>query len=38
VPLELGAEALEQGLARTLDELGVVTVPRNWLEVVAVAS
>lgn len=38
VPLPLGAEALEAGLRQTLDELGVATVPRNWLEVVAVAA
>lgn len=38
VPLPAGAEALEHGLARTMDELGVTSVPRNWLEVVAVAA
>jgi ubiquinone/menaquinone biosynthesis C-methylase UbiE len=37
VPLEEGSEALQIGLARTLDELKVDSVPRNWLEVVAEA-
>lgn len=38
VPLEQGSEALEHGLARTLDEMGVATWPRNWLECVARAA
>jgi ubiquinone/menaquinone biosynthesis C-methylase UbiE len=38
VPLEEGSAALQVGLARTLDELKVETVPRNWLEVVAEAE
>ncbi|HXF96779.1 MAG TPA: class I SAM-dependent methyltransferase [Gemmatimonadales bacterium] len=38
VPLELGAQALDQGLDRTLDELGITAVPRTWLEVVAEAA
>jgi len=38
VPLEQGAEALREGLRRALDETGFTTVPRNWLECVAVAS
>jgi hypothetical protein len=37
VPLEEGSEALQKGLARTLDELQVSEVPRYWLEVVAEA-
>ena len=37
VPLEEGARALEIGLERTMDELKVESVPRNWLEVVAEA-
>ena len=37
VPLEEGARALEVGLERTMDELKVDSVPRNWLEVVAEA-
>lgn len=37
VPLEEGSEALQTGLARTLDELKVDVVPRHWLEVVAEA-
>lgn len=36
-PLEEGAKALEVGLERTMDELKVESVPRNWLEVVAEA-
>lgn len=36
-PLEEGSEALQKGLARTLDELQVSEVPRYWLEVVAEA-
>ncbi|HEV2670325.1 MAG TPA: class I SAM-dependent methyltransferase [Gemmatimonadales bacterium] len=36
-PLEEGSEALQTGLARTLDELKVTEVPRYWLEVVAEA-
>jgi SAM-dependent methyltransferase len=35
VPLELGAEALDAGLSRTMEETGLDSVPRNWLEVVA---
>jgi ubiquinone/menaquinone biosynthesis C-methylase UbiE len=38
VPLEQGADALKEGLRRALDETGFETVPRNWLECVAVAS
>jgi ubiquinone/menaquinone biosynthesis C-methylase UbiE len=38
VPLEEGSEALQTGLARTLDELKVDSVPRHWLEVVAEAE
>jgi len=38
VPLEQGADALKEGLRRALDETGFSTVPRNWLECVAVAS
>src|SRR3989442_12075000 len=38
VPLEQGAEALHEGLGRALAETGLNTVPRNWLECVAVAS
>ena len=37
VPLEQGAEALREGLRRALEETGLSTVPRNWLECVAVA-
>ena len=36
-PLEEGSEALQIGLARTMDELKVDSVPRHWLEVVAEA-
>jgi ubiquinone/menaquinone biosynthesis C-methylase UbiE len=38
VPLEEGAQALELGLTRTMDELGVSTVPRFWMEAVATAA
>lgn len=38
VPLAEGAAALEEGLRRTLTELGVSSCPRNWLECVAVAA
>lgn len=38
VPLEAGAEALREGLQRTLGELGVSSVPRNWLSCVAEAA
>jgi len=38
VPLEEGSWALQQGLARTMDELKVSSVPRNWLECVAEAD
>lgn len=38
VPLEAGAEALQEGLRRTMEETGVSTVPRNWLEFVAEAA
>ena len=37
VPLEVGSEALQIGLERTLDELKINSVQRNWLEVVAEA-
>ena len=37
-PLEEGSEALQTGLARTMDELKVNSVPRHWLEVVAEAE
>jgi SAM-dependent methyltransferase len=37
VPLEEGSEALRVGLERTMEELKVEKVPRNWLEVVAEA-
>jgi len=37
VPLEEGSAALQTGLERTMDELKVESVPRNWLEVVAEA-
>jgi SAM-dependent methyltransferase len=37
VPLEQGLSALHAGLDRTLDELKVTAVPRNWLQVVAEA-
>jgi len=37
VPLEEGSEALLKGLDRTLDELKLPSVSRNWLEVVAEA-
>jgi ubiquinone/menaquinone biosynthesis C-methylase UbiE len=36
-PLEEGSEALQTGLARTMEELKVDSVPRHWLEVVAEA-
>ncbi len=38
VPLEQGAEALREGLRRALQETGLSTVPRNWLECVATAA
>ena len=38
VPLEEGARALEIGLVRTMNELGVSTVPRFWMEAVATAA
>lgn len=38
VPLEQASDALQEGLQRALDETGLTTVPRNWLECVAVAS
>ncbi len=38
VPLEEGSAALEKGLERAMDETGVCTVPRNWLECVATAA
>src|SRR5947207_4443675 len=38
VPLEEGSAALEKGLERAMDETGVSSVPRNWLECVANAD
>ncbi len=38
VPLDDGAAALQEGLRRTLQELGASSVPRNWLECVAEAT
>lgn len=37
VPLEEGSQALQVGLDRTMEELKIESVPRNWLEVVAEA-
>ena len=37
VPLEEGACALKEGLRRTIEETGIHSVPRNWLECVATA-
>lgn len=37
VPLEEGASALKEGLRRTMDETGIRTIQRNWLEGVATA-
>lgn len=37
VPLEEGASALNEGLRRTMDETGIRSVQRNWLECVATA-
>jgi len=37
VPLEEGSLALEQGLEVAMEETGVRSVPRNWLECVATA-
>ncbi len=37
VPLEEGAQALQEGLRRAMDETGFHNVPRNWLECVATA-
>ncbi len=34
-PLAVGAEALRQGCREAFQELGVICVPRNWLQVVA---
>ena len=38
VPLQEGSDALQVGLERTMDELKVDSVQRNWLEVVAEAD
>ena len=38
VPLAAGAEALEHGAAEAFEELGLESVPRNWLQVVATLS
>ncbi|HEV2752041.1 MAG TPA: methyltransferase domain-containing protein [Gemmatimonadales bacterium] len=38
VPLEEGSAALEKGLERAMEETGVSSVPRNWLECVATAA
>ncbi len=38
VPLEAGREALQEGARRAFADLGLVSVPRNWLTVVAVRS
>ncbi len=38
VPMEEASNALQEGLRRTLEETGVSTVPRNWLECVAMAA
>lgn len=35
VPLPAGAEALGHGAAAAFEELGVSSIPRNWLQVVA---
>ena len=38
VPLEDGANALKEGLRRTIEETGIDRVPRNWLECVATTA
>jgi ubiquinone/menaquinone biosynthesis C-methylase UbiE len=38
VPLDVGCDALQEGLKRTLSETGITSVPRNWLECVAEAA
>jgi ubiquinone/menaquinone biosynthesis C-methylase UbiE len=38
VPLADASEALQEGLRRALEETHLTTVPRNWLECVAVAD
>jgi SAM-dependent methyltransferase len=38
IPLEQASEALQQGLARALDETGLGGVPRNWLQCVATTA
>lgn len=35
VPLQQASEALQEGVRQALQELGLETVPRNWLSVVA---
>ena len=35
VPLEYGSEALQTGARQAFEELGLETVPRNWLTVIA---
>ena len=35
VPLEQGSEVLQEGVQKTFEELGLESVPRNWLSVVA---
>lgn len=35
VPLAAGAEALGHGAAEAFEELGLTSIPRNWLQVVA---
>ena len=34
-PLAVGAEALATAAAQTFEELGLIAVPRNWLQLVA---
>jgi ubiquinone/menaquinone biosynthesis C-methylase UbiE len=38
VPMDVASDALQEGLRRALDELGVTSVPRYWLECVATAA
>ncbi|MDR7438451.1 MAG: methyltransferase domain-containing protein [Armatimonadota bacterium] len=35
VPLEIGSQALQEGVRQTFQELGLTAVPRTWLQVIA---
>jgi hypothetical protein len=38
IPLQAGAQALRVGAGQVFNELGLSAIPRNWLQITAVAA